>query len=51
MEPRRKRALIKIRKSFLERYKLAKQFGYKFYMEYFKKQVLDINKELREDGK
>lgn len=46
MELHRKKALIKIRKSFLERYKLAKQFGDKFYIEYFKKQVLDIDDEL-----
>jgi hypothetical protein len=50
MELHRKKALIKIRKSFLERYKLAKQFGDKFYIEYFKKQVLDIDEELKEAG-
>ena len=45
MEPHRKKQLIKIRNSFVERYKLAKQFGDKFYTEYFKKQVKDIDEE------
>ncbi len=48
MELHRKRQLIKIRQSFLERYKLAKQFGDKFYTEYFAKQIKDIDKELKE---
>ena len=48
MEPHRRRELLKIRKSFLERYKLAKQFGDKFYTEYFAKQIKDIDKELKE---
>ena len=50
MELHRKKALIKIRKSFLERYKLAKQFGDKFYTEYFAKQIKDIDKELEENN-
>ena len=45
MEPYR-RKLLKIRKSFLERYKLAKQFNDKFYTEYFAKQIRDIDKEM-----
>ena len=46
MEPYRRRKLLKIRKSFLERYKLAKQFNDKFYTEYFAKQIRDIDKEM-----
>ena len=48
MEQHRRRELLKIRQSFLERYKLAKQFGDKFYTEYFKKQIKDIDEELKE---
>lgn len=48
MEPHRRRELLKIRKTFLERYKLAKQFGDKFYTEYFEKQIKDIDEELKE---
>lgn len=33
MEHHRRRELLKIRQSFLERYKLAKQFKDKFYTE------------------
>ena len=52
MEKSRRRELLKIRQSFLERYKLAKQFKDKFYTKYFAKQILDIDKELEEsDGK
>lgn len=52
MEPHRRRELLKIRKSFMERYKLAKQFNDKFYTKYFAKQIRDIDKELEEsDGK
>lgn len=52
MEPRRRRELLKIRKSFTERYKLAKQFKDIFYTKYFAKQIRDIDKELEEsDGK
>ena len=47
MEPLRRRKLLKIRKSFLERYKLAKQFKDKFYIEYFAKQIRDIDGELK----
>lgn len=51
MEPHRRRELIKIRKSFLERYKLAKQFRDSFYTEYFAKQIKDIDEELiNEEG-
>ena len=48
MEPHRRRELIKIRKSFLERYKFAKQFGDSFYTRYFAKQIRDIDGELEE---
>ena len=52
MEPRRRRELLKIRKSFMERYKLAQQFKDTFYTKYFAKQIRDIDKELEEsDGK
>ena len=46
MEPHRRRELLKIRQSFLERYKLAKQFKDKFYTEYFAKQIREIDEEL-----
>ena len=39
---------LKIRKSFIERYKLAKQFKDTFYTKYFAKQIRDIDKELEE---
>lgn len=48
MEAHRRRELLKIRQSFLEKYKLAKQFKDKFYTEYFAKQIKDIDKELKE---
>lgn len=48
MEPHRRRKLLKIRKSFIERYKLAKQFKDKFYTRYFAKQIRDIDEELEE---
>ena len=48
MDKHRRRELIKIRQSFLERYKLAKQFKDTFYTKYFAKQILDIDKELEE---
>ena len=50
MEKHRRRELLKIRKSFLERYKLAKQFKDTFYTKYFAKQIRDINKELEESN-
>lgn len=51
MEPHRRRELLKIRKSFLERYKLAKLFGDKYYTKYFAKQIRDIDEELiNEEG-
>lgn len=46
MEPHRRRELIKIRKSFLERYKLARQFKDSFYTEYFAKKIREIDEEL-----
>lgn len=46
MESHRRRELIKIKKSFLERYKLAKQFKDSFYTEYFAKQIREIDGEL-----
>lgn len=51
MEPHRRRELIKIKKSFLEKYKLAKQFKDKFYTEYFAKQIKDIDEELEDKEK
>lgn len=51
VEPHRRRELLKIRQSFLERYKLAKQFGDSFYTRYFAKQIRDIDKELEEKEK
>lgn len=48
MEKHRRRELLKIRKSFMERYKLAKQFKDTFYTKYFAKQIRDIDKELEE---
>ena len=52
MDKHRRRELLKIRKSFMERYKLAKQFKDTFYAKYFAKQIRDIDKELEEsDGK
>ena len=52
MDKHRRRELLKIRKSFMERYKLAKQFKDTFYAKYFAKQIQDIDKELEEsDGK
>ena len=47
MEPHRRRELLKIRQSFLERYKLAKQFKDSFYTEYFAKQIRKIDEELK----
>ena len=47
MEPHRRRKLLKIRKSFLERYKLAKQFKDSFYTRYFAKQIRDIDEALK----
>jgi hypothetical protein len=47
VEPHRRRELLKIRQSFLERYKLAKQFGDKFYTEYFEKQIKEIDREIK----
>ena len=47
MELHRRRELLKIRQSFLERYKLAKQFKDSFYTEYFAKQIRDIDEELK----
>lgn len=51
MEPHRRRKLLKIRKSFIERYKLAKQFKDKFYTRYFAKQIRDIDEELEDKEK
>lgn len=47
MEPHRRRELIKIKKSFLERYKLAKQFKDSFYTRYFAKQIKEIDEEMK----
>lgn len=47
MEPHRRRELLKIRQSFLERYKLAKQFKDSFYTRYFAKQIREIDGELK----
>lgn len=43
MESHRRRELLKIRKSFMERYKLAKQFKDSFYTRYFAKQIRDMD--------
>ena len=51
MDKYRKKKLLKIRISFLERYKLAKQFKDSFYTEYFAKQIRDIDEELEEKEK
>lgn len=51
MEPHRRKELLKIRKSFLERYKLAKQFGDKYYTKYFAKQIREIDEELEDKEK
>ena len=48
MESHRRRELLKIRQSFLERYKLAKQFGDNFYTKYFAREIRIIDKELEE---
>lgn len=50
MEKHRRRELLKIRKSFMERYKLAKQFKDTFYTKYFAKQIRNIDKELEENN-
>ena len=50
MEHHRRIKLLKIRQSFLERYKLAKQFKDKFYTEYFARQIRDIDEELKGDS-
>ena len=47
MEEHRRRKLLKIRQSFLERYKLAKQFGDNFYTKYFAKQIKEIDEEMK----
>lgn len=47
MKPQRRRELLKIRQSFLERHKLAKQFKDSFYIRYFAKQIRDIDEELK----
>ena len=51
MNKHRRRELLKIRQSFLERYKLATQFKDTFYTKYFAKQIQDIDKELEESDK
>ena len=38
-----KKALIEVRNSFKEKYALAKKFNDKYYMEFFVKQILEIN--------
>ena len=47
MKPHRRRELLKIRQSFLEKYKLAKQFRDGFYTRYFAKQIREIDGELK----
>lgn len=47
MESHRRKELIKIRKFFIKRYKLAKLFGDKYYTKYFARQIRDIDKELK----
>lgn len=49
MDSYRRKQLLKIRQAFVDRYKAAKLFGDKYYMQWFKKQVKDIDKELNEN--
>ena len=42
-----KRRLIEVRNSFKEKYSLAKKMGDIYYMEFFKKQILEINEKLK----
>lgn len=50
MDKYRKKKLLKIRASFVERYKLAKQRNDKYYTKYFAKQIHDIDNELMGDN-
>lgn len=43
-----KKALIEVRNSFKEKYALAKKMGDIYYMEFFAKQILEINERLKE---
>lgn len=43
-----KKSLIEVRNSFLKQYDLAKKMGDIYYMEFFKRQILEINKQLKE---
>lgn len=43
-----KKALIEVRNSFKEKYELAKKNGDKYYMEFFSRQILEINERLKE---
>lgn len=51
MKPQRRKELIKIRKFFIKRYKLAKLFRDKYYIKYFAKQIREIDEELEEKEK
>lgn len=43
-----KRRLIEVRNSFKEKYELARKMKDKYYMEFFAKQILEINEMLKE---
>ena len=43
-----KRRLIEVRNSFKEKYELARKMKDKYYMKFFKKQILEINEQLKE---
>lgn len=43
-----KKALIEVRNSFKEKYALAKKMNDIYYMEFFAKQILEINEQLKE---
>ena len=43
-----KKALIEVRNSFKEKYELARKMKDKYYMEFFAKQILEINEMLKE---
>lgn len=49
MDAHRRKQLLKIRQAFVDRYKISKLFGDKYYMQWFKKQVKDIDKELKDN--
>lgn len=42
-----KKALIEVKNSFLRQYKLAKKMNDKKYMDFFAKQILEINEQIK----